>query len=169
MLEEEDGFLGPAKADPLPWDVLDNGADQTGAQMQLLMPFISGQVRLASSAFAPLRRCAPVQGCSRHVGASSAVLMPTCDLQAERHAGRGTAVLTLRTNAAQITGFNINFFNASDFVFPAPNTSFVFGPPGKRLPFPDQTFDVVISMNVLEHVAGACVRSATLCLPCSRV
>ena len=45
MLEEDDGFLGPAKADPLPWDVLDNGADQTGAQMQLLTPFISGQVR----------------------------------------------------------------------------------------------------------------------------
>ena len=46
MLEEEDGFLGPAKADPLHWDVLDNGADQTGAQMRLLTPFISGQVRL---------------------------------------------------------------------------------------------------------------------------
>ena len=62
----------------------------------------------------------------------------------------------LSTCAAQITGFNINFFNASDFLYPAPSTSFVFGPPGKRLPFPDQTFDLVMSMNVLEHVAGAC-------------
>ncbi len=52
MLEEEDGFLSPAKADPLPWDVLDNGADQTGAQMQLLKPFISGQVR-----FPVIRTC----------------------------------------------------------------------------------------------------------------
>ncbi len=54
MLEEDDGFLGPAKADPLPWDVLDNGADQTGAQMQLLTPFINGQVCWQSDAVGPL-------------------------------------------------------------------------------------------------------------------
>ena len=44
MLEQEHGFLGPAEVDPLPWDVLDNGADPSGAQMRLLRPFFSGQV-----------------------------------------------------------------------------------------------------------------------------
>jgi 2-polyprenyl-3-methyl-5-hydroxy-6-metoxy-1,4-benzoquinol methylase len=44
-------------------------------------------------------------------------------------------------------------------VYPAPNTSFVFGQPGKRLPFPDHSFDLVMSMNVLEHVAGVAAGS----------
>lgn len=43
---EEDGFLGPAEAAPLAWDVLDNGADPTGAQLGLLRKFVSGQVTL---------------------------------------------------------------------------------------------------------------------------
>lgn len=55
----------------------------------------------------------------------------------------------------QITGFNVNAFSAKDFKFPAENVSFVFGPPG-RLPFPDCSFDLVTSVNVMEHVRGEC-------------
>ena len=69
----------------------------------------------------------------------------------------------------QVTGFNINFFNASDFVYPAPNNSFVFGQPGKRLPFPDYSFDLVMSMNVLEHVAGAHCRHVARSQPYAMV
>ena len=46
FVDEEQGFLGPAERDPLPWDVLDNGADQTGAQLSLLRKFFGGQVSL---------------------------------------------------------------------------------------------------------------------------
>ena len=69
----------------------------------------------------------------------------------------------------QVTGFNINYFNASDFLYPATNVSFVYGPPGKRLPFPDHSFDLAMSMNVLEHVVGAPLHSVETRLIIDRV
>lgn len=44
---ENDGFLGTAESAPLPWDVLDNGADPSGAQLSLQRRFVSGQVMLS--------------------------------------------------------------------------------------------------------------------------
>ena len=68
---------------------------------------------------------------------------------------------------AQIVGFNVDSFGATDFKYLSESISFVYGPGGKRLPFPDHTFDLVMSMNVLEHVEGGSFQSDPF-LPSSR-
>lgn len=59
-----------------------------------------------------------------------------------------------------ITGFNV-VGSPENFLAKGSNngTAFVFGSPHERLPFPDWTFDTVISMNILEHVQNLKVSS----------
>ncbi len=52
-----------------------------------------------------------------------------------------------------ITGFNVVGTPEAFMAGGSSNsTAFVFGSPHERLPFPDWTFDNVVSMNILEHV-----------------
>lgn len=59
-----------------------------------------------------------------------------------------------------ITGFNVVGTPEAFMAGGSSNsTAFVFGSPHERLPFPDRTFDNVVSMNILEHVQNMEVSS----------
>lgn len=64
---------------------------------------------------------------------------------------------------AFITGFNV-VGQPEDFLAggSSTNTAFVFGSAHERLPFPDQTFHNVISMNIMEHVFDVEVSSSAM-------